>query len=199
MTQPQDREALAAEAEEQRQRDQAAAEHDRQRAEEEGAAFRERQAQAERDIHPNSPAGQEAAMRRGDPVQLTGDERDQGRREGVHTTSNESAAVRTPAGTNETDFVTGGAGHPIPASAGIPPQVPGSIDPGEARWAERPDVTQPVGERPEGTEPWMNEGQVAETPEQRAEREQRERDQQAEGTVPAGEPVVIERADPEHT
>lgn len=193
MTQPQDREALAAEAEEQRQRDQAAAEQDRQEAERRGAAFRDRQAQAEAGIDPASPAGQQAAMRRGDPVQLQGDEGLGGRRQGTNTTHNESLVNPTtpqpgPQGPN---FVTGAAGEPVPAGEGVVPERPGV---GEQNFTlEQPEQAPEVVQAPyeAGRESVAaSQPQVAETPEQRAEREQAEAQQRSESQGAEGPGVT---------
>lgn len=109
MTQPQDREAIAADVEEQRARDDEQREALRERDE---ADLAER---AEREDAPEQPAG------------LYGDELNAGVRKGVHTTHNESpvpgnAAQGGPAGTN---FVTGADGEPRLAEEGMVPERPG--------------------------------------------------------------------------
>lgn len=103
------------------------------------------QAQAADDgLDPNSPEGRQAAVRRGDPVQLTGEEGSRGMVKGTSTTSNESGAG-FPA-SNEHNFVTGAAGVPIPASAGMAPQRPGDFNPESQHGGTAEDVALPPQE-----------------------------------------------------
>lgn len=123
--QPTGAERLAA-AEDERQRTQAQGEQDRLAAEQETAEDRAEQARVQGEIDPASPEGQQAAMRRGDPVQLTGDEMLGGRRLGTNTTHNESMVVPVApqSGPQGHNFVTGAAGEPIPAEDGVVPERP---------------------------------------------------------------------------
>lgn len=115
-----------AQAEEQRQRNQAQPEQDRLARERDTEDERRESDEASRDIDPASPEGQQAAMRRGDPVQLQGDEMLAGRRLGVNTTHNESLVnpVAPQSGPRGPNFVTGAGGEPIPAGEGVEPERP---------------------------------------------------------------------------
>jgi hypothetical protein len=96
MTMPQDREAVAAEAEEMRQAEQHLAEQQRREREERGAKTRERQAREEQDIDPNSPEGRQNAIGRGEPVQLRGKEGNQGFVEGTNPSMTSNETYRPP-------------------------------------------------------------------------------------------------------
>jgi hypothetical protein len=121
-----DKEDQLAQAEEDRQASQAGAHQASRQADADTATQRAEAAQADADLDPNSAEGRQAAMRRGDAVQLTGEERDRGMAKGTSTTSNESGAG-FPA-VDDHNFVTGAAGVPVPASMSEP-QVPGSFNP----------------------------------------------------------------------
>ena len=114
----------AAEAE--RQRGQAQPHADHLEGAQDEADARVEAAQAEQDIDPASPAGQQAAMRRGDPVQLQGDDLAGGHRFGTNTTHNESMTpqVAPQPGPQGHNFVTGAAGEPIPAGEGVVAERP---------------------------------------------------------------------------
>jgi hypothetical protein len=129
MMTPEDREAASVETEQNRQASQAGAERHRAANEAETARERAEAQQATADLDPNSPEGRQAAIGRGDPVQLTGEEAARGMVRGTSTTSNESGAG-FPA-SDEHRFVTGAAGMPIPESAGVSPQRPGDVPPNE--------------------------------------------------------------------
>ena len=118
------KEAALEQAERDRQSSQASAHQATRQADADAARQRAEDAQADADIDPNSPEGRQAAIRRGDSVQLTGEERDLGRVAGTSTTTNESVAP-APGGH---DFVTGAAGFPLPAGTSEP-QRPGDFNP----------------------------------------------------------------------
>jgi hypothetical protein len=120
------REAALSQAEQDRQAAQAAGHQATRQADADAAQERAEVAQADADIDPNSPEGRQAAIRRGDSVQLHGEERDRGMVKGTSTTTNESGAG-FPAGEDH-HFVTGAAGFPVPASQSEP-QVPGTYNP----------------------------------------------------------------------
>lgn len=140
--QPQ-QEAALEQAERDRQATQAAGHQAGRQADADAAQERAEAAQADADIDPNSQAGRQAAIRRGDSVQLSGEERDLGRVKGTATTSNES--VMAPPGGH--DFVTGAAGVPLPAGTSEP-QRPGEYNPdmSKADAADRPARSAPKGD-----------------------------------------------------
>jgi folate-binding Fe-S cluster repair protein YgfZ len=121
-----DKEDQLAAAERDRQASQAAGHQATRQADADTATQRAEDAQADADLDPNSAEGRQAAMRRGDAVQLTGEERDRGMAKGTSTTSNESGAGFPAA--DDHNFVTGAAGVPVPASMSEP-QVPGTFNP----------------------------------------------------------------------
>jgi hypothetical protein len=164
---PEDRDPFA-ETEEQRQASQAGAHQAQRRAEAENAGDRAALAEEDAALDPNSPEGRQAAIRRGDPVQLRGEEEAQGMVRGTSTTTNESGAG-FPA-TDEHRFVTGAAGFPVPESAGVPPQRPGDFDPdAEPRdMSMHPDVQVPPQEQGFGYEGPDEAAVAEETPESRA-------------------------------
>lgn len=116
-----------AQAEEDRQRGQAQPHVDNLEGASNESDARVEAARAEQDIDPASPAGQQAAMRRGDPVQLQGDDALTGHRFGTNTTHNESLVypVAPQPGPQGNNFVTGAMGEPIPAGEGVVPERPG--------------------------------------------------------------------------
>lgn len=138
------RQAALQREEEQRQEAQAGAHQNQRQADADTAPDRAADAQAEAEMDPNSPEGRQAAIRRGDPVQLRGEEESHGMVRGTSTTTNESGAG-FPA-SDEHRFVTGAAGVPIPASAGIDPQTPGDFNP-------PPNPHPDAGDRPEVAAP----------------------------------------------
>lgn len=131
-------------AEQERQRAQAQGEQDRLAGVQDSAEDQAEQARVQGEIDPASPEGQQAAMRRGDPVQLQGDEMLGGHRLGTNTTHNESmvAPVAPQPGPQGHNFVTGAMGEPIPAGEGVTAERPsvGAMDLtlGEAE-GEHPD------------------------------------------------------------
>jgi hypothetical protein len=142
-----ERQAALAQAEKDRQASQAGAHQASRQADADTASDRAASAQAEADMDPSSPEGRQAASRRGDPVQLQGEEGSRGMVQGTSTTTNESGAG-FPA-TDEHRFVTGAAGVPIPESAGVAPQRPGDFSPENTGTQEMPEVARPPQE--EGT------------------------------------------------
>lgn len=136
-------ETLAA-AERDRQASQAAPEQGRLQDRADTAEDRGKAAADEAQMDPNSPEGRQAAVRRGDPVQLMGEEGARGMVKGTSTTTNESGAG-FPA-TEEHRFVTGAAGFPIPESAGVAPQRPGDFDPESGRGGVAEEVALPPQE-----------------------------------------------------
>jgi hypothetical protein len=172
---PEDR---MAETEKNRQASQAQAEKNRATADADNAEQRAEDQRANAEMDPNSPEGRQAAIRRGDPVQLQGEEGEHGMIRGTSTTTNESGAG-FPA-SDEHRFVTGAAGVPIPESAGVPPQRPGDFDAAEGDRDMSPVEDVPAHVQDEGVEHRPEDAQVAEdTPESRAADEQREQDEQA--------------------
>jgi hypothetical protein len=140
-----ERQAVLAQAEKDRQASQAGAHQAGRQADADTAPDRAADAQAEADMDPNSPEGRQAALRRGDPVQLQGEEGSRGMVQGTATTTNESGSG-FPA-TDEHRFVTGAAGVPIPESAGIAPQRPGDFSPESTGTQEAPEVALPPQEQ----------------------------------------------------
>jgi hypothetical protein len=144
-------------AEQDRQAAQAGAHTDQRQADADSAPDRAADAQAEAGMDPNSPEGRQAAIRRGDPVQLQGEEGARGMVQGTSTTTNESGAG-FPA-SDEHRFVTGASGMPIPASAGVDPQVPGDFNPppnphpdAGAPEVARPPQEQAMAQQDEGSD-----------------------------------------------
>lgn len=140
-----ERQARLAQAERDRQATQAAGHQAGRQADADTAQDRAAGAQAEAEMDPNSPEGRLAASRRGDPVQLQGEEGSRGMVQGTSTTTNESGSGFPV--TDEHRFVTGAAGVPIPESAGIGPQVPGDFNPDPARAGDMPEVARPPQEQ----------------------------------------------------